>query len=75
MSTESLSDLPSAYLNENIGARLIRVAVAFIVLEFIFVTLRYYSRYTIKTRVGLDDVLITPALIICLCLNSLAIGE
>lgn len=69
------SDLPPSYLYEYTGAKLIAVAIAFIPLEIFFVGLRYYSRYMHKTAKGLDDYLVAPALMFCLALDILGIGQ
>ena len=70
-----MPSLPSAYIHEYTGSKLIAVAAAFIPLEIAFVGLRYYSRSTHKTAVGLDDILVAPALIFCLTLDVLGIGQ
>ena len=67
--------LPPAYLHENTGSKLVAVATAFIPLEITFVGLRYYSRFMHKTAIGLDDILVAPALLSCLTLDALGIGQ
>lgn len=50
------------------------VAIAFTPLDILFVGLRYYSRCLHKTSIGLDDILVAPAVIFCLTLDVLAIA-
>ena len=69
------SDLPPSYIYEYRGAKLIAVAVAFIPLEILLVGLRYYSRYVHKGAKGLDDILVALALVFCLVVNAIAIGQ
>ncbi|MCJ1240744.1 hypothetical protein MMC14_008748 [Varicellaria rhodocarpa] len=64
-----------SYARQNIGPRTVNVAIAFIVLEFFFVGLRFASRHVSKIRAGLDDVFILPSLVFCLGLCALAIVE
>ena len=75
MSTPPLSSLPDTYLYEYRGANLLCVAIVFIPIEILFVSLRYYSRYLIKTPTGIDDILALPSLIACLNVNVLAISK
>ncbi|KAM0794239.1 hypothetical protein BDR22DRAFT_776243, partial [Usnea florida] len=61
---------PLAYLQEYTGSKLIAVATAFIPLEIAFTGLRYYSRSMHKTALGLDDILVAPALFFCLTIDT-----
>ena len=70
-----MPNLPSAYLHEYTGSKLIAVATAFIPLEIALVGLRYYSRSMHKSALGLDDILVAPALFFCLTLDVLGIGQ
>lgn len=56
------------------GTTLLYVAIVFIPVEIAFVALRTYSRRLHDTKVGLDDILIWFALLVCLSLDALAIG-
>ena len=75
MNTTAPPSFPPGYVEENIGGSTIAVAVAFAVLEITFVALRFASRWISKTRVGIDDMFIPPALLFCLGLCALAIGK
>ena len=67
MTSSALPDhLSEKYLNEYIGKRLVGVAVVIILLNTLFVTLRYWSRYLQKAPFGWDDILILPSYISCL---------
>ena len=74
-SSPSSSALSQDYIDEYIGNRLINTAIAFIVLDTIFVALRCWSRYLQKAPVGWDDLLIIPAYISCLSLCICGIRE
>lgn len=50
-----LSHYPPAYLAEYIGYQVIAVAIAFIVLEIIFVVLRSIARRKTLSPLGWDD--------------------
>ena len=75
LTSSTVPRLPSAYLHENTGSKLVAVATAIIPLEIAFVGLRYYSRFMHKTAIGLDDILVAPALLFCLALNVSGIGQ
>jgi hypothetical protein len=67
-----LAKLPREYLEENIGERLIIVAVVFIVLQTVFVSLYYSSRYVNKTLNGWECWLFMPigylfTTVLCVC--------
>ncbi|OCL04356.1 hypothetical protein AOQ84DRAFT_346335 [Glonium stellatum] len=68
------SSTQQAASSENIGNQLQNAAIAFIVLDTLFVSLRYVARYISGVRVGVDDFIIPLALIfnIGLCGVSLA---
>ena len=69
------SELPPSVLYEYTGHKLIAVAIAFIPLEIIFVGARYYARSMHKTTLGVDDILVAPALLMCITLDILGIGQ
>lgn len=66
---------PPEYIQQDASGHVVRVAVAFIVLELLLVALRFVSRSVSKTHSGLDDVLIVPALVFCLGICILAISK
>ena len=68
------SELFSSYFYEYTGSKLIAVAITFIALDIIFVGLRYYARSMHKTAIGLDDIFVAPALILCLTVDVLSIS-
>ncbi|KAL8898239.1 MAG: hypothetical protein Q9207_006803 [Kuettlingeria erythrocarpa] len=61
------------YLREYSGGTLIAVAIAFIVLDLLFVGLRELARHRTKATWGWDDYLILPALVvnISLCIHGI----
>ena len=67
--------LSPQYLEAYIGHELVAVAVMFIVLDIICVALRITARYLSKTSIGLDDYLVVPALIFCVALCAVSMGE
>ena len=76
-SSSGSQSLPPQYLEAYIGHELVAVAVMFIVLDIICVTLRISARHLSKARLGLDDYLIIPSLMICvgvcaICISKLA---
>lgn len=75
MSDSSTRTFPPGFVNENAGGSTIGVAIAFIVLEVAFFTLRFTSRRLHKAKLGLDDILTVPSLIFCLGMCVLAIGK
>ena len=66
---------PPGYLDEYIGYRLTGVAIAFIVLNITFVTLRFVARRLGKVPMGIDDILIMPSLLTVLLLCADAFCE
>lgn len=76
-----LAKLPKEYLREDIGHRLIKVAIVFLVLQTVFTALFYISRYLNKMLNGLECWLVMPiayifstALCVCgLCKGSSAL--
>lgn len=62
-SPSALSHYSPAYLAEYIGYQATAVAIAFIVLETVFVVLRSVARRKIPSPLGWDDYLIIPALV------------
>lgn len=63
------------YLAEYKGSRPYRVAIVFLCLETICVTLRFWARRIGKVAWGTDDTLIIPGTILCLAVCACAIGE
>ncbi|MCJ1403834.1 hypothetical protein MMC11_007057 [Xylographa trunciseda] len=55
------SAYPPGYLDESCGGTLIGISILFIVLEAIFVLLRYYARHLTGTPRGWDDLIIPAA--------------
>ena len=74
-STQPPPELSQSYIEDYCGDKLMTVAIAFIVLDTIFVALRCYSRYLQKASIGWDDILILPAYLSCLGLCITAIRE
>ncbi|CAD6594186.1 MAG: hypothetical protein ASARMPREDX12_008376 [Alectoria sarmentosa] len=72
-SSPSPPKLSQSYIDEFIGYKLTDTAIAFIVLETVFVVLRCWSRYLQKASIGWDDILIIPAYLFCLgpCISSI----
>lgn len=66
---------PPGYVEESAGGSTIGVAIAFIILEIAFFTLRLISRRLHQAKLGLDDILTVPSLIFCLAMCVLAIGK
>lgn len=71
----SPGELSPEYLYEYVGTKLIVIASIFIPLEVLFVALRTYSRSLVKSRMGVDDVLIWFSLLVCLVLCIESIGK
>ena len=59
--------------NDYIGYKLTTVIYIFMVLEAVFVALRFLARHFAKTPWGLDDTLIIPSLLFCwgVCIHAL----
>jgi hypothetical protein len=66
---------PPGYLEQYCGDTFLRVGIAVIPVEIIFVALRYYARYLSKTPWRLDDLLILPSLIVNMAVSACCIGE
>ena len=61
--------------SEYIGSVLSNTAIAFIVLETIFVGFRYVSRYMLSAPTGVDDFLVPVAWIFNLAMCGVTLGE
>ena len=59
--------------DDYIGYKLTTLAICFLVIEAVFVALRFLARNIAKTPWGLDDFFILPALLFCwgVCILSL----
>jgi hypothetical protein len=57
------------------GSQLVGTSIAFLILNPIFVGLRFYARHTTKAKTGYDDYLVIPALVINMILDISNIGE
>jgi hypothetical protein len=66
---------PSAFLPDDRGHQLKNTAIAFMVVETLFVGLRYVSRYLIRSRSGADDWLMPLAWVFNIGLCGVAIGK
>ena len=66
---------PPSYLAENVGWKLIKIAIIFGGLETIFAVLYLVSRYLNKTANGLDFYLMPVAYIICFSNSIVAIRK
>ena len=66
---------PSAFLPDDRGHQLQNTAIAFIVVETLFVGLRYVSRYLIRSRRGADDFLMPLAWLFNVGLCGISIGK
>ncbi|KAI1192401.1 hypothetical protein F5X97DRAFT_340602 [Nemania serpens] len=75
MSAASTTTFPPGYEEEDIGQHTLAVAVLFIVLDITIVALRFITRSVYKTRLGVDDALIIPALIFAVGICVIAIVE
>lgn len=65
---------PPEYFEEDRGPLTRRTAVAFLVLEVVIVASRFLSRRLVSAKLGLDDLLVIPSLIISLRVCIVAIG-
>lgn len=65
----------SEYLHEYNGESLRAVAILFIVLVTICVSLRFYARRLGAIRWGLDDTLIIPGTFFCLAVCACSLGQ
>ena len=60
--------------SDYIGYKLTTVIFIFMVLEAVFVALRFLARHFAKTPWGLDDTFIVPSLLFCWGVCILALG-
>ncbi|TEY39884.1 hypothetical protein BOTCAL_0448g00100 [Botryotinia calthae] len=67
------SNLSTEFLREYSGDQLMAVAITFIPINVLFVSMRFFARSLKKAPLGLDDILVIPSLILCLTLSVLAI--
>lgn len=74
MTTRGLG-IPPGHAEEDIGSRVIISASIFIVLEIVAVALRCVARLNYKSQWGADDYLMAPALLSCLGVCVVGIGE
>src|SRR5690625_3493294 len=65
----------SAFLPDDKGHQLKHTAIAFIVVETLFVGLRYFSRYLISSRSGADDWLMPLAWLFSVGLCVISLGK
>lgn len=70
-----LSALPPAYIAESSAANLHNGAIAFTVLEVVFVGLRYASKIIGRVPRGVDDLLVTVSLVCCVAMNAFCLGN
>ncbi|KAI1460206.1 hypothetical protein F4805DRAFT_418594 [Annulohypoxylon moriforme] len=75
METSSVAAFPPGYAEQDLGPRTQAVAIAFIVLEVVIVTLRFSTRAIYKSRWGFDDYLIVPGLVFALGVCAITIIE
>ncbi|KAI1316660.1 hypothetical protein F5Y16DRAFT_393092 [Xylariaceae sp. FL0255] len=75
MASNGPAHFPPGYAEQNLGWITQAVAILFIVLEILAVAARFGTRYHYKTKWGLDDYLIIPALIFCLGICITAVVE
>ena len=73
-STSMPTSFPPGYAEENHSGTLYGVAIAFIIIEILFVSLRYFGRYVTNARIGPDDILMIPATIFVVAAAALCIG-
>ena len=78
MAAAQLPPLSQEYIDEYNGQPLWDASIALIPIQIFFVSLRFYSRYLHKTRLGVDDYLVFVSLVlnisinvICLCKHAL----
>ena len=65
---------PPGYLEENVGYKVVITAIVFILLDSLFVILRYVARHLGRVPAGLDDYLIAAAWVVGLGESVLSIG-
>lgn len=75
MTTRSSLGIPPGHEEEDIGSRVIISASIFIALEIVGVALRCLARLNYKSQWGIDDYLMAPALLFCLGVCVIGIGE
>lgn len=76
MSTPGLNTPPTKeYLDEYSGHTLLAICVLFIILETVFVAMRYYARNLTPTGLGWDDAIISLAWLANVGLCILCISE
>lgn len=68
-SPQTQVDYPQSYRDEFIGYRLTNTAIAFIILETVFVFLRIWSRKFSRAPFGWEDVLVFSGLVFCIGLS------
>lgn len=66
---------PPGYKEEYIGYILQNTAIAFIVLETVFVALRYLAQRIGRKPFGIDDWLMMPAWLFCFGANIAPLGK
>ena len=69
------ADFPPGYLDEYIGYQLVDFAIAMIVLQVAVVGLRFASRAYSKLYFGVEDVLVSIALVCALVMDATSICE
>ena len=68
-------EFPPGYEDEYIGYITRNVAIAFIVLEVFFVSLRYVAQRIGRKSFGIDDWLMLPGLVLCLGVDISALSK
>ena len=68
------ASFPPGYAQEDNSHSLYAVAIVFIILEILFFSLRTYGRYLTNAKIGVDDVLMIPALLTVIGAAALCIG-
>ena len=74
-SSQDFPTIDTKYSKEYRGDGLRDVAIAFTVLEVMFVGLRYFSRWIGRKPLGLDDWLIAPGLVATIAATACAFGK
>ena len=75
MSSNPPIDLTPQYLSEWNGRPVVITAIILIVLNTIFVFLRFLSRYQQTAPYGWDDFLIVPSWLLTVAISLVSIGE
>lgn len=73
--TSSLAEFPPGYAEEDISSRVLIAASLFIILEIGVVTLRCVARLKFDAKLGVDDYLMAPALLLCLGICAIGISK